>query len=212
MAFIAFFSYPIPVVAGIARFKRLTDAMKVLFLFCLFSCLVAGAECVLSLNHMNNTFLSNYSFLIESAFIFVIYFFSIDSKRIKQINSVLAALFFCIWIIDKIWFAVPNQLNSEMAVASRVFIIVISILTIYTIVKKIDHQLINDPIFWVSSSTLIYSTGAIFIFGLSNELLKMGASYFITAWYINWMLAVVSNLMYTKGFFCTAKYQISYGS
>ena len=100
-----------------------------------------------------------------------------------------------------------------MAVASRVFIIVISVLTIYTIVKKINHPLINDPIFWVSSGTLIYSTGAIFIIGLSNELLKMGSIVFYQLHGTSiGSLAMISNLMYTKGFFCTAKYQISYGS
>ena len=94
MAFIAFSSYPIPAIAGIVRFKRLTDAMKVFFLFCLFTCVEIGGEYVLSRNHMNNTFFSNYFFLIESAFIFIVYFFSIESKRIKQIISMLALLFF----------------------------------------------------------------------------------------------------------------------
>jgi hypothetical protein len=92
-----------------------------------------------------------------------------------------------------------------MAVASRIFIIVISVFMIHTIVKRIDLPLTDEPMFWVSSGTLIYSTGVFLIIGLANELLKMGASYFRAAWYINWSLIIIVNVMYAKGFFCTAK-------
>ncbi len=99
-----------------------------------------------------------------------------------------------------------------MAVASQVYLIVISVFMIHTIVKRTDHAIADEPVFWVAIGNLIYSTGALFIAGLSNELMKMGTSYFITAWHINWSLAIISNVIYTKAFFCTTRYQISYGS
>ena len=108
-------------------------------------------------------------------------------------------------MIDKIYFEAPNRLNDKMAIASRVFIIVISVFMIHSIVKHIDHPLTEEPMFWVANGNLMYSTGVLFVVGLSNELLKMGPSYFLTAWHINWSLAIVANVMYAKGFFCTAK-------
>ena len=211
IALIAASSYIVPAIAGILRFKRLNNAMKVFLLFCFFACVEIGGEYELGRKHINNTFLSNYSLLIESAFIFTVYFLSIATKKIKQIISTLALIFLFLWIIDKIYFEIPKQLNDEMAVASRVFIIVISVVTIDTVMGKMNHPFIDEPIFWVATSSLIYSTGALLIVGLSNEILKMGVSYFRAAWYINWSLVIISNGMYTKGFFCTAKYQISYG-
>jgi len=211
IGYVASSSYLIPAIAGMVRFNRLNNAMKVFLLFCCFGCIDIGEEIVLSHKHMNSAFLANYFILGESAFIFTVYFFSIGSKRIKQMISTLAVLFLCIWIADKIYFEVPDQINNEMAIASRIFIIVISVFMIHTMVKRVDHPLTDEPIFWVSTSTLIYSTGVFLIIGLGNELLKIGLSYFIAAWYINWSLIIVSNIMYTKGFFCTAKYQISYG-
>ena len=212
IGYIANASYLIAAIAGIIRFKHLSDAMKVLFLFCFFGCVDIIIEILLARKRTNNSFLANYFVLGECAFIFTVYFFSIGSKKTRQIISILAFLFLCIWTVDKISFEIPNQINVEMALASRIFIIVISVFMIQTIVKRIDHPLANEPMFWVSSGTLIYSAGVFVIIGLANELLKMGASYFEAAWYINWSLIIISNVMYTKGFFCTAKYQISYGS
>src|SRR5208283_163223 len=212
IAIVAGCSFPIPVIAGIVRFKRLCNAMKVFLLFCIITCTEIVGEYVLGRKHINNTFLSNYSFLIESACIVKVYLLSVESKKVKQIIFALALLFLCIWIIDKIYFEVPNQLNDEMAIASRVFIILISIVAIHSIVKQMNHPFTDEPIFWASSGIVIYSSGVFLIVGLSNEILKMGTSYFLAAWYINWAIAIISNLMYTKGFFCTAKYQISSGS
>ena len=212
IAYISSSSYVIPVIAGITRFKRLNNAMKVFLLFCVSTCAEIGGEYVLSRNHTNNAFLSNYFVLLESAFIFTVYFLSVRSKRTKQVISILAVFFLALWLIDKIYFEVPNQLNAEMAVASRIFIILISVVAIQAIAKPMTHPLIDEPIFWVSSGTVIYSTGVLLIVGLSNELLKMGRPYFNAAWYINWALAMISNGIFTKGFFCTPKYQISSGS
>ncbi|MGA7160861.1 MAG: hypothetical protein WBZ48_07655 [Bacteroidota bacterium] len=205
-------SYAIPAIAGIVRYKRMGKAMRIFLLFCLLGCLDISAEIMLGKKNINNAFLSNYFVLAESAFIFTVYFFSIKSQRARQIISALAFLFLSIWIVDKIYFEVPDQINAEMAIASRIFIIVISVFMMHAVVRRIDHQLTDEPMFWISSSTLIYSAGVFLLIGLSNELLKMGTTYFQAAWSINWSLIIISNIMYTKGFFCTAKYQISFGS
>jgi hypothetical protein len=212
LAVVAAFSFPIPVIAGIVRFKRLSTAMRVFLLFCIFALAEIVGEYVLGRKNINNTFLSNYSFLIETAFIVTVYLLSVESKKVKQIIVVSALLFLCIWIIDKIYFEIANRLNDEMAIASRVCIILITVVTIHSIAKQMNHPFTGEPIFWASSGIVIYSSGVILVVGLSNELLKMGTSYFLAAWHINWAMAIISNLMYTKGFFCTSKYQISSGS
>ncbi len=85
--------YPIPAVAGMVRFKRLSNAMKVFLLFCVLACAEIGGELLLGRKRMNNTYLSNYSFLMEPVFVFTVYFLSMESKRTKQIISTLAFFF-----------------------------------------------------------------------------------------------------------------------
>ena len=199
-------------IAGIARFRRLNNAMKVFSIICGLTCLMEIFELILNRKHINNTFISNYYVLVEVIFVSVVYLLSLGNKRMQRIISALALLFLCIWVLDKIYFDVSCQVNIEMAVTSRIFIILISVLTIHTIVRQTNHPFINTPIFWVSSGILLYSTGVALILASMNELIKMGISYYQAAWYINWSLEILCNLMYTKGFFCTVKYQISFGS
>jgi hypothetical protein len=208
MAHVTSSSFLLPVIAGIARFKRLSIAMKIFLLFCFSTCTEIAGEYVLSWKHINNSFLSNYDSLLESAFIFTVYFLSIKNIRTKQIISALAVFFLFVWIIDKMYFEIPDQLNDKMAIASRIFIILVSVMTIHAIVQQTNHPLTDEPVFWASGGAVIYSTGVLFIVGLSNELLKMGISYFTAAWYFNWTLAIISNVIFTKGFFTTAKHQI----
>ena len=204
-------SYLFTAIAGIVRYKRLNNAMKVFSIFCGLTCLMEIFELILSRKHINNTFISNYYVPVELIFICTVYLLSIGNKKMQRTISALTLLFLCAWMLDKIYFDVSGQANVEMAVASRIVIILISVLTVHAIVKKMNDPFINEPIFWVSSGTLIYSTGVALILGFMNELIKMGISYYLSAWYINWSLEILCNVMFTKGFFCTAKYQISYG-
>ncbi len=209
IAYVSAALYTIPAIAGILRFRRLNNAMKVFLLLSLFSCVEISIEYVLGRNHINNASLSNDSYPIESAFICAVYILSAGRKTIKQIISMLALLYFAIWIVNKIYFDIPDQSNDQMAMASGIFIIIISVITIQTTVSKMNHPLIDEPIFWVSSGTLIYWTGVLFILGSSNELLKMGTSYFQKAWYVNWSLTIVANAMFTKAYLCRPKNQPS---
>jgi hypothetical protein len=105
------------------------------------------------------------------------------------------------------YFAVPGQINNEMAVTSRIFIIVASIVIVQVLMKKTNTLLIDEPVFWVSTGSILYSTGVLLIFGLINELINIGMFYFYVAWHINWSLAIVANLMFTWSFYCRTKQQ-----
>ena len=205
---IAVYSFSIPAIAGVARYKRMDTAMRVFAVFCIFSFLLEIFEYVLSLKHVNNTSVSNYYVVFEWIFICLVYLLSLRNEKVKRIVSMVAVLFLCIWILDRIYFDVPGAINSEMAMTSRIFIILVSVLTIHSTVAQTERAFISEPMFWVSSGFLIYSTGVAVIVGLTNTLMKMGTSYYIAAWYINWSLEILSNVILTKGFFCTTKYQL----
>lgn len=208
LAIIAAITYLIPLIAGMSRFKWLNRTMRVFLLLCLCSCLEVFSEYILSVKKINNLFLINYYFLLDDLFLSVVYSLSIEERKTKWIILTLALLFACIWIVDKMYFAVPGQMNTEMGVTSRIFIIVASIVIVLALMKKTNTLLIDDPVFWVATGSVIYSTGVLLIIGLGNELIKIGSFYFYVAWHINWSLAIVANLMFTRSFYCRAKQQI----
>ena len=208
LAYIASLTYLIPAIAGVWRFKKLERPMRFFSFFCVWSCLEAGAEFILSKYHINNYFLINTYFLIDFLLLSILNSYSTEDKRTKRIVLILAIIFAIIWVINKLVFAVPGQMDNEMAVMSGIFIIIISILIVLAVMKRTDRLLVDESIFWISMGYALYSAGVLLIFGLSNELLKLGMLYFAVAWHINWSLAIIANLMFTRSFFCRAKQQI----
>ncbi len=207
LAIIALLTYLIPAIAGIWRFERLERPMKMFLLLCVWSCIEVAAEFISSMRHINNYFLINSYYLIDSLLVAIFYSYSTEEKRTKRGLLYLTLVFSCVWIVDRVFFAIPGQMNSEMAVTSSIFIIIVSILILLAVMKKTDRLLIDESIFWVSTGYILYSAGVLLIFGLSNELMKLGTFYFVVAWHINWSLAIVANLMFTRGFFCRVKQQ-----
>jgi len=208
MDLIVISSFVFPVTAGIMRYRRLDAAMKVFALFCIFYFAVEIVEFILAIMHTNNTSESNYFVPIEVMTMCVVYVLSTKNKRIKKVLSIITAVFLCIWLVDKIYFEVPGIINNEMALTSRIVIVLLSVVTINVNMKNLDHPFTDEPIFWVSIGTLIYSAGVAVLIGSINELAKLGLSVFNSIWYINWVLEILCNVIFTKGFFCKAKYQI----
>jgi hypothetical protein len=207
LAYIASFTYLIPLLVGLSRFKWLDRIMRIFLLLCVWSCLEVFAEYMLGVMNSNNASVINYFFLTDPLFLFVLYLFSIDDGKIKRNIFILALLSICTWIVEKIFWAVPDQINSQMAATSQIFIIVASIIIVQAVMKKTSNLLIDEPIFWVAAGYVLYSAGVLVIFGLSNELMKLGPAYFKVSWHINWSLTIVANVIFARVFFCRARRQ-----
>jgi hypothetical protein len=201
-------SFVFPVTSAVMRYRRLDAAMKVFAIFCIFYFAIEILEFVLMRMHINNTSESNYFVPIEVMTMCVVYVLSTQSKKIKKTLSIITTVFMCIWLVDKIYFEVPGLVNNEMALTSRIVIVLLSVVTINVNMKNLDHPFTDEPIFWVSIGTIIYSAGVAVLIGSINELAKLGLSVFNSVWYINWVLEILCNLIFTKGFLCKAKYQI----
>ena len=212
MAYAANSSYIIPAAVGVARFNVLSPALKALLLFCLYSCFEVGMELVMSLRHMNNTFLSNLDLPFELIFIGGVYWLGVENRKLRMVIVLLVSTFLCVWAVDQMFFYVPGQLNNEMGFVLQGFFVVLSVLAIHSIAKSTTISLVDEPIFWISTANILYATGALLIFGLMKELIKMGPVYFSTAWHINWSLVIIWNLMFAKGLLCKRVPQTSSGS
>jgi hypothetical protein len=205
LALAAIASFFIPSAVGIFRFRSLTTSVKLFAMFYFLTCAEELVELYLALNHIHNIFLINYSFLIEPVFLSVVYFVWAKEKWLKQLIAIPGILYIMIWLANKLYFGSPDEVNNPMAMASRIVLISVSIFVLHSMMKDVDIVLFAEPLFWISTGWILYSTGVLLIYGLSADLLKAGVKYFTSAWYINWSLAIVSNLMFTKGLICKPK-------
>jgi hypothetical protein len=196
------FSFLVPATAGIMRFARTNRAMRILAVLCVFACLDAAGQLFLALRHVKNYIVSDYYAVVETSLLCAVFYFSVTSKEVRNVLRILGVAFFVIWAVDTIWFNDHDQINSGMAMISRIFVLAMSLITLQATLKDERAHLMNQPVFWIALGTILYSCGTILVLGLSNKLLALGKAYFDVAWHFNWSLLIIANLFYTKGMLC----------
>jgi hypothetical protein len=198
-------SFLIPATVGSVRFARSNRAMRILAVLCVLACLDVAGQLFLGARSVRNYFISDYYRVIETSLLCAVFYSSVAAKGIRRVLIVLGILFVLIWGTDMIWFNNPDQYKSGMAMISRTFVLVMSLMTLQATLKDEGSRLVDRQIFWIAMGAVLYSSGTLLVVGLSNQLLQLGQSYFIVAWHINWALLIIANLFYTKGFLCKSE-------
>jgi hypothetical protein len=198
-------SFLIPAAVGIIRFAKLDRAMKTLAVLAVLACINITAQLLAGLAHITNYFISDYFRVVELSLLCMVFYLSIVPRRPRLILKLLGIFFVLIWLADMLIFYDPDRIDSGMAVISRVFLIIMSVLTLHAAVKDEKSSLLKRPVFWAAMGVALYATGTLLVLGVSNQLLKAGMSYFAAAWHINWSLLIVANLLYTKGMLCKSQ-------
>jgi len=176
--------------------------MRILVVLCIISSVNIVTQFILGRLGITNYILSNTFVPIEFLLLVGIYFYSCFSQRSKKILVSGAVFFIVIWLVNKFLLENSSQMNSPMAMISRVFLVSLSLMVIYDAMKDEAKRLIDRSVFWVATGVVLYSSGTFIVFGVSNELLKSNASHFVVAWHINWSLLIITNLLYTKALLC----------
>jgi hypothetical protein len=202
MGYIAAGSTFVPATVGLVRYRKLTRPMKLFTAFSLVTCVNIALEFILGLFKIKNYFLSDIYYLIEVALLAFVYYCSLESRTSRKILLGCAIMFTAIWLVDEVCLANPGALNNTMAMITSFFLLVMSIYTLDAFLKTPRRQLLQEPMFWIVTATIVYSAGSFVVLGLSNELLKLGPGYFISFWHVNWILYAVSMMMYGKALLC----------
>jgi hypothetical protein len=192
----------IPVSVGLARYRSIAKPMKILTLLCILSLINAGTELVLARYGLNNQFLANAYVPVEVFLITLVYYLSLSVSKYRRILVGCASVFLLVWTADRIFLDMPDQMNSEMAIVSRLFLFAMSLVVISALSRDATSRLDQKYLFWIATGVIVYSTGTFIVAGLGNRLLQLSASLFVIAWHINWLLLIIANLLYTKGLLC----------
>lgn len=192
----------VPVIVGLMRYKNLDKGAKALLILAAVNCFQMMTSYVLSLMKIHNLELLNDYRPLELVMIAVVFGLMVESRFIRRLLLSCSIGYVLIWIADKIYLDDPTQLNSRMAMLSRIVAIIMSIAVLYSETKASSGLLTGRPLFWVGTAVLLYSSGTLLVLGLSNQLVNLQRELFILAWQINWTLLIVANLFYTKGLLC----------
>ncbi len=176
--------------------------MRVLAALSILACVQLVAENIVSIIFKTNYFLVDFYTIVEFLLLAAVFLFSTKSKASRLQLAILSMVFFVYWVVDMIQKSSSHGINIQLAMVSRVFIIAVAFVGFHAALKEESSDISRIPTFWVSFAVFLYSAGTLVVFGLSNQLLRLGRTYFDIAWHINWTLLIVANLMYSKGMLC----------
>ena len=198
-------SYVVPATVGVARLSHLSKPVRILTVLCILACVNIAAQFYLASLRLTNYFISDFYSVVEVSLLCTVFCFSIVSRGTRRVLTAMAVLYVAFWVVDMVWFHNPAQIDSVMAIVSRFFLVVMSLVTLQTAMRDEASHITGRPVFWVVIGVLLYSSGTMVVFAVSNELLNLDPSYFDIAWHVNWSLLIIANLAYTRGMLCKSQ-------
>ena len=190
------------ILVGFYMYKQLGKESKIFLVYQLVSLLTSIATVYLALNNMRNLWVSHLYTPIQFGLLMWVFSSWQEKPNLKRLFQLLIPAFILVWAIAAIFVEHTNEFNTFSRPTESILLIITSGYTLFQVNKEKVELLFRQPSFWVGSGTLIYFTGMVILFTLTNVLLRSSEEILRTAWIVNWILNVIANLLYAGAFLC----------
>lgn len=146
--------------------------------------------------------LSQAYILFEYALVMFIIYSWQESQRMKVLFKTILGLYIIFWICAKFTFEPFNELDSVTAIISRVILTLSAGYTLFVVIGNRLQPLLRQQRFWVLLSFVLFYAGTLLPFAVQGILYSHSSEDLHLAWSINWVLAILSNILFTIGFLC----------
>jgi hypothetical protein len=184
------------------RYRNLPRPLKTLEWLIIINIVEMGVQWILASIRIHNLWTSHFYSLVEIIFVTFMYSSWVKQKQFKLILFLCLAGFSILWIISKFTFEPFSIADDGTATVSKILQILFSAYLLVIVVRESEIIWTNDPRLWVVAGTIIYSAGSIFLFALFNKMLQISHDRLKVVWFLNWILIIVSNVLYARGFLC----------
>jgi len=203
--YLSFASVLLPIIAAIINYRHLTPILKLAAILFTVAFLVDFLSYLyylgyIKLSNNNNQPFFHLSIIINIIFYSIIYYRSFYKNQLKKFTLILGilalslVLFFT--IKDSIW-KYPSWGNTVLCI----YMIIVSLLYFYQILDQQEFIHVEEqPLFWISSGVLIYSSFNIFLYMLYDKLKDPMTSYTIHR-----ITDIITNLLFATGLLCKAR-------
>lgn len=159
-------------------------------------------QLIFSVLQWNNWTIARYGIFIESIVLALVYISAIRTTATRRGFTLLVILSLLVWGAVAILYHAPEKLDSSAFTLGMMIAICYGLSYLFLEFRHDHEPITRRPLFWVATGSLLYNVGALILIGLANELLKMGTVYFYQAWQVNFILIMIANGCYLKGFLC----------
>jgi hypothetical protein len=125
-----------------------------------------------------------------------------ENLNAKRLFQLLIPTFVLVWAIAALFLEHKNEFNTFSRPTESILLIIASGYTLFQVNKEKVESLFSQPSFWVGSGTLIYFTGMVILFTITNVMLSDSVETLRTAWTVQWIMSVIANFLYLGAFLC----------
>jgi hypothetical protein len=202
LALVSFISSPLPVIVGWIRRRYLSRGSRIFLGLLSFYLVVLSTEMLMTFNRINALWMLHFYSLIEFCIIAAVYLVESDKSFVKNAIKWSIYVFCAFWIIAKFSFEPMTLYDNYTSPFAAVLLIVMATYKLIELLRESKDSVFKKSMFWISTGIVVYYVGTMPLFALANMLLTRPLDEFANFWRINWGLAIVSNLIYTKAFTC----------
>jgi len=184
----------IPLGLAIAHWKKIPTEISTLKWVLIASFIIDVTSFFFMKFSMNTHPLGNAYLFIQFSILF--YIFSFYNSR-KILLKFLYAFFVVFYAINLFFIQSPQIFNTNSNVISSLILIGLSISFFYRLLNELSifhvHRL---PMLWLSFATLIYYSGTLFLFLISNYLFQSTDESNIMMWILHNLLNITKNILF----------------
>ncbi len=157
---------------------------------------------LLAMYNIPNLGFSHISTLIELNLLCIAFYYWIDNTKIKKSILIILILYIIFWIVSKFTFESFKLIGSWTTGTAIIIKITLSIILFIELIKGDSIKWTKDARLWIASGVIISSTGSLFLVVLFNIMLQISYVHLKLVWQVNWVLIIIANVLYIRGFLC----------
>ncbi len=191
------YSVALPLVIGLLRLKRLQIIQRYVLALVIFSILVELAAVLLGrVLHLRNLPLLHVFSAVQFTLLWFIFAKRLIPPFSKRFFWGILAAFLVFAVVCAIWIDGIYNFNAHARSFGAILIIIFSLSYFYQRLIKLDlENLEKDPLFWVATGSLIYFSGSLILFIISNYILSDEAMSF-SMWGVHGIFNTFNNLFF----------------
>lgn len=188
----------IPLLAGIIGWSHLRRGQRYIMYLVIFSITIELLALILGrLLHLPNLFLLHVFTVGQFYLLWSIFRQRLIPPFSRKIFSGLLIFFLLFAVASAIWLDGLFQFNTHARSVSAVLVILMCLTYYYQRLTRLDlEDLESDPLFWISTGSLVYFSGGLVMFIVSNYVAK-NEGMSLTMWAVHAILNTFNYLFLT---------------
>jgi hypothetical protein len=172
-------SIAIPITVGVAKYKRLDQSLKIVFLFLVVNGLTNVIAKLLAVAQVTNLPALHVYTVIELWILLLFYRSILNDIGLSRFIPIIIIAFFVVSVINTLFFQSIFTYNSYTRSLEAILIILFAIIYFIKRLDKVEQSAKGTAIAIINSALLFYFSGALILFIVSNVIvtdIKLGAA------------------------------------